>query len=157
MQLGTCTRENTLTPPKDGDDLVLSIDSRVQNKMFNVIKQTALDRGFSGGAGILMDVHNGEILAITSYPEYNQNIMTEGSDRAAISALFAQKNNPFLDRAISGLYIPGSIMKTFIAMGVLEEGIISPTKKILSTGSISIPNPYDPTKRQFSTGKHMDG
>lgn len=145
--VGKVQSENTLTPPKDGDDLVLSIDSRVQNKMFDVIKQTALDRGFSGGAGVIMDVHDGEILAMTSYPEYNQNIMTEGSNREAINALFKQTNNPFLDRTISGLYIPGSIMKPFIAMGVLEEGIISPTKQILSTGSISIPNPYDPTKK----------
>jgi penicillin-binding protein 2 len=49
-----------------------------------------------------------------------------------------------MDRTISGLYTPGSIVKPFLALGALNEGIISPDKKILSTGSISIPNPYFP-------------
>ncbi len=145
--MGKVQSEGTLTPPKDGADLTLSIDSRIQHELYDVIKNTAGDRGFTGGAGVIMDVHNGEILAITSFPEYDQNIVTEGTDRKAINDLFKQKNNPFVDRAISGLYIPGSIIKPFVAMGVLQEGIIDPKKQILSTGSITIPNPYDSTKK----------
>lgn len=145
--VGNVASESVLTPPQGGDNLMLSVDSRVQNKLYEIIKSAALDRGFTGGAGVLMDVHNGEILAITSYPEYDQNIMTDASDSKAVSSFLTRKDTPFLDRAISGLYIPGSIMKPYIAMGVLEEGIIDPRKQILSTGSISIPNPYDPTKK----------
>ena len=48
-----------------------------------------------------------------------------------------------MDRTLSGLYTPGSIVKPFFALGALNEGIIDPSKKILSTGSISIQNPYD--------------
>jgi penicillin-binding protein 2 len=54
------------------------------------------------------------------------------------------KNNPFLNRAIDGLYTPGSIVKPFMAIAALSENIIDPSTKILSTGSISVPNPYDP-------------
>ncbi len=145
--VGKVASESVLTPPQGGDNLMLSVDSRIQSKLYEIIKSAALDRGFTGGAGVIMDVHNGEILAITSYPEYDQNIMTDASDGKAVTSFLTRKDTPFLDRAISGLYIPGSIMKPYIAMGVLEEGIIDPKKQILSTGSISIPNPYDPTKK----------
>ena len=53
----------------------------------------------------------------------------------------------FLNRDISGLYTPGSIVKPFFALGALNENIIDPNTKILSTGSISIPNPYVPTQK----------
>lgn len=144
---GETSSESVLTPPTSGENLVLSIDARVQAKLFEIIKTTVIDRGFVGGAGVIMDVHTGEMLALTSYPEYDQNIMTDRSDSAAVSAFLNRKDTPFLDRAISGLYIPGSIMKPYIAMGVLGEGIISPEKEIHSIGAISIPNPYDPTKK----------
>jgi penicillin-binding protein 2 len=144
---GKVQSESILTPPTDGVNLILSIDSKIQSKLFNTIKQTTSDRGFTGGAGVIVDVRNGEILALTSYPEYNQNLLTDGSDHRSISSLLNQSGKPFLNRAISGLYIPGSIIKPFIAMGVLQEQVIDPLKQILSTGSISIPNPYDPTKK----------
>jgi len=138
--------ESTLVPPIAGDNLMLAVDSKVEAKLFEVIKNTALEREFTGGAGIIMDIHSGEILALTSYPEYDQNTMTQATDRSAIASFLTRKDTPFLDRAVSGLYIPGSIMKPFIAMGVLQEGIISPEKQILSIGAISIPNPYNPDK-----------
>jgi penicillin-binding protein 2 len=53
-------------------------------------------------------------------------------------------NKPFLNRAIGGLYAPGSIVKPILALAALNEGIIDPNKEILSTGSITVPNPYDP-------------
>ncbi len=145
--LGNVESESVLTPPKDGDDLVLSVDLRIQNKLFEIIKSTAEERGFSGGAGVIMDVHNGELLTLLSYPEYDPNVMTDGSDREKIQHFLTNKSNPFLDRAISGMYIPGSIMKPFIAMGVLQEDTINPLKQIESIGFISIPNPYDSTKK----------
>lgn len=146
---GHVQSESTISPPVDGQNLTLTIDSRVQSKLYDTIAQVAQDHNFTGGAGVIMDVQTGEVLAITSYPEYDSNIMTAGTDSSAINSFLSNKNNPFLDRAVSGLYIPGSIIKPFIAMGALEEGIISPTKQILSTGAISIPNPYDPTKRSY--------
>ena len=64
-----------------------------------------------------MDVHTGEMLAITSYPEYNEQILTDGTDKTAIQTFFNEPGNPFLNRAVNGLYIPGSIIKPYIAMG----------------------------------------
>ncbi len=129
-----------------GKDLVTTIDSRVQGELFSLIKNAAENFNFSGGAGVIMNVQNGEIITSTSFPEYNSATLSLGKDSATIQSYINDKRKVFMDRTISGLYTPGSIVKPFFALGALTEGIISPVKQILSTGSISIPNPYDKTK-----------
>jgi penicillin-binding protein 2 len=142
--LGNIVEESIVARPHDGDNLTLSIDSRIQEALFKYIKSTAQDRGFLGGAGVIMDVNTGEIVALTSYPEYSPHILTQGTDSAQIAAYSKDSSNPFLDRAVGGLYTPGSIVKPFVAIGALMEGVVTPDTQILSTGSISVPNPYAP-------------
>jgi len=139
--LGEIQSESVLQPPRNGKNLTLSIDARIQNKLFESIRNTAENVGFKGGAGVLMDVKTGEILALSSFPEYNSQVLTRGVSET-IQRYQNDSRKPFLNRAVSGLYTPGSIIKPFIALGALEEEIITPEKKILSTGSISIPHPY---------------
>ncbi|HEV7701928.1 MAG TPA: penicillin-binding transpeptidase domain-containing protein [Candidatus Paceibacterota bacterium] len=143
---GEIYSENIVNAPKQGPDLVTTIDSRVQMQLFTFIKNLAESGSFAGGAGIIMDVRNGEIITSTSFPEYNSEVLSLGTDKAEINQYITDKRKFFLDRDISGLYTPGSIVKPFFALGALNEGVIDPSKKILSTGSISIPNPYDKTK-----------
>jgi len=140
---GNVQSQNVTRPPVAGQNVTLSIDSRVQNELYKNIQLVAVAHGFQGGSGIIMNVHTGEVIAITSYPEYDSQIMTDKMDKTAINSFLNNPQNPFLDRAISGLYAPGSTVKPYVAMGALNEGVIDPMTKILSTGSISIPNPYD--------------
>ncbi len=142
---GKVQSANTIKPPKQGVDLVLSIDSRLQTKMYKAIEDIATRVGFAGGAGVMMDVTNGEILAMTSYPEYDSEVMSSKTDVARVKSFLNSKSKPFLDRVTDGLYVPGSIVKPYMALGALNEKTIDPLKKILSTGSISIVNDYDPT------------
>ncbi|PIP68994.1 hypothetical protein CO033_02780 [Candidatus Nomurabacteria bacterium CG_4_9_14_0_2_um_filter_32_10] len=136
--------ENIVNIPERGVDLITTIDSRIQTELFTLIKNLSQSNFFLGGAGVLMDIKNGEILSSVSFPEYNSEILSLGKDKENIENYFNDKRKVFLDRTISGLYTPGSIVKPFFAIGALVEGIIDPYKKILSTGSISIPNPYFP-------------
>jgi len=140
---GKVQRQNIVSPPIPGQDLTLSIDADVQNQLYDLLSVHAKDNGFQGGAAVIMDVETGEVLAITSFPEYDHIAFTNG-DRSAVAAASKDPQTPLLNRAIAGLYAPGSIVKPIFAAAALNEGIISPTKQILSTGSISIPNPYDP-------------
>lgn len=144
--LGKIISESTVDEPEDGKALTLSIDAKVNQALYNAIKSAADQFGYVGGAGVLMDVETGEILAITSFPSYDSSVMTDGKDKTAIASYLKDSGKPFLDRAVSGLYTPGSILKPIVALAALNEGIISPDKKILSTGSITVPNPYDPSK-----------
>lgn len=130
--------------PQDGVLLNLSIDARVQKELYQEISTVSRSVGFLSGAGIIMDVTTGEIIAMASYPEYDNNALMEGGDQ--IKKDLENPGQPFLNRAVSGLYTPGSIVKPYIALGALQEKIISPEKQIEGTAYISIPNPYDPTK-----------
>jgi len=141
---GNMQSQNVEQDPVDGKNLTLSIDAALSSEMYTAIASLAKSAGYTGGAGVIMDVHTGEVLALTSYPEYSSQVMTDHTDSALIKQYLADKNNPFLDRVTNGLYTPGSIVKPFIATGALAEHVIDPSTKILSTGSISLPNPYDP-------------
>ncbi len=137
--------ENLIINPIPGIDLILTIDSDVQEILYSSIENSVKNNDFVSGAGIVMDVNNGEILAITSYPEYDNNLMTNASteeEKNKITDLLEDKRTPFLNRAISGLFTPGSVVKPFMAYAALVEGIITPEKKILSTGALVIKNIY---------------
>lgn len=149
--LGKIQSENIIRPPKNGDNVILTIDMNVQNKLHEAISGLAQRAGFSGGAGVIMDVRDGGILALTSYPEYSSQVMSDGSDANAIKSYLENKDKPLLDRVIDGLYTPGSIVKPFVALGALTEHIISPTDVIFSGGSITVPNIYDPSKPSVFT------
>lgn len=139
---GKIQSENIVNTPSRGNDLTTTIDSRIQKEFFRIIQKAAGRSAFTGGAGVMMNVESGEIIAMTSYPEYNNEILSYGKDRKTINGYLNDKRKVFMDRTISGLYTPGSIVKPIFALAALVENIISPTKKILSTGFISIPNPY---------------
>ncbi len=138
--------ENVVQPPQAGQNIDLSIDARVQSALYENIKKIATTVGYNGGAGIIMDVHTGEVLAMTSYPGYSPQVMSDKTDTAAINAALNDPNRPFLDRAVNGLYTPGSIVKPYEAMGVLNEHIIDPSTIVRDIGYITVTNPYDPTQ-----------
>ena len=151
---GEVQSENMVNPPIDGEGLYLSIDARVQEQMYAAIKELSGMSGYRGGAGLIMDVQTGELLTLTSYPEYDPDIVSKGDNKELIREYLTSSQTPLINRAVAGLYTPGSIVKPFVAMGALTENVIDPYKKILSTGSISIPNPYNPKlKTTFKDNK----
>ena len=145
--LGRIVSEIIQKEPQDGKSIKLSIDAEVQARLFRVIREMVYERKYTAGSGVIMDVRNGEILALVNYPEYDPQILSAGKERKKIEEYINDRRKPFLNRAISGLYAPGSIVKPFVAIAALNEGIISPDKKLYSSGSISIPNPYFPDKK----------
>lgn len=139
---GAIISQSITQPPQDGRKITLSLDAKVSQGLYDALAARAQASNFQGGAGVIMDVQTGELIVLTSYPEYSQNALQSG-DAATIRALNASKATPFLDRAVDGLYAPGSIVKPIVAAAALAEGVISEDKQILSTGSISVPNLYD--------------
>lgn len=143
--------------PKNGANVSLSIDSKVQNKLYESISGLAQRAGFSGGAGVIMNVENGEILALSNYPEYSSQVLSDGDNNDTIQTYLTDKNKPFLNRVTNGLYTPGSIVKPFIAVGALTEKIIKPSDIIFSGGSITVPNIYNPDKPSVFTETKAHG
>jgi len=142
--LGKVVGEHVVEPSSPGKELVLSIDAELSEAMYDIIASSTIRAGFRSGAAAIMDVETGEILAMTSYPSYDPEVMADGNDVALIEAYNNDDRFPFLNKVLAGLYAPGSIVKPFMAYAALEEKIIDPYKTIVSTGEIVIPNPYNP-------------
>jgi penicillin-binding protein 2 len=131
--------------PVPGNELQISIDAELSEAMYNIIATSTAQAGFRSGAGAIMDVETGELIALTSYPSYDPEVMADGDDVALIEAYNQDERLPFLNKVISGAYTPGSIVKPFVAYAALEEKVISPDKIIVSNGEIVVPNPYNPS------------
>ncbi len=137
--------ENVTVDPTHGENIRLSIDAGVQAKLQERIKTLAQDYGYVAGAGAIMDIHTGELLALTSYPEYDNNLITNAKTKEENSQVgkdLLDKRQKFLNRAVSGLFTPGSTVKPFMAIAALMEGVITPEKSIFSSGSLVIKNKY---------------
>lgn len=142
---GDIEAENVTVDPTHGENIRLTIDMGVQAKLHERIAALARDYDYNAGAGIIMDVHTGEILAITSYPEYDNNLITNARTKEEKSQLgrdLLDSRHKFLNRAVGGLFTPGSTVKPFVAIAALMENVISPEKNIHSSGALVIKNKY---------------
>ncbi|MBP6884521.1 MAG: hypothetical protein KBC17_01705 [Candidatus Pacebacteria bacterium] len=132
--------------PVPGKNLILSVDARLQGELSRILSEQVATHGFRSASGIMMDATNGEIISITNVPEYNSGIMSLRKDTAKIRQYLTDKRSPLINRAVGGLFVPGSIVKPYIALEVLNQAVIDPLKKLESRGYISIPNPYFPDR-----------
>lgn len=124
--------------PVPGDHLILSIDLEAQEKMEELIAVSLQKNNWDRAAGIAMNPETGEILAIVSWPTYNNNDFSGGISSEKYNGYLSNKNNPLFSRAIAGTYPSGSIVKPLIAAAALQEGIINKNTTVLSIGNITI-------------------
>jgi cell division protein FtsI (penicillin-binding protein 3) len=103
-----------IRPAQPGRDLRLSLDRRIQYLAYRELKAALLEHGASSGSVVILDVASGEILAMVNQPSYNPN-SREGLDPSN------QRN-----RAVTDLFEPGSVLKTFTAAAALETGRYTP-------------------------------
>jgi penicillin-binding protein 2 len=134
--LGQPTRNGQLVsqPPVPGDNLKLSIDSKVQEAGEAALAARGLHGGF-----ITMNVHTGEILGLGSYPTFDPSVFTRPMTQAQVNALYRDEiAAPLTDRATSGLYPTGSTFKPITAIAALESGNLTPTEVINDPGQFEI-------------------
>lgn len=143
--LGEVIGAHVVDMPESGEEITLSIDARLSEAMHDIIATSTLQSGSRSGAAAIMDVHTGEIVAMTSYPSYDPEVMADGDDVELINQYNTDDRFPFLNKVLAGVYTPGSIVKPFVAYAALDQNIISPNKIIVSNGEIVIPNPYNPS------------
>ncbi len=144
--LGEVISENKVHSEIPGKEITLSIDAALSEVMYDLIATTTETNGFRSGAGAIMNVHTGEIIALSSFPSYDPEVLADGDEVALINSYNADSRFPFLNKVVGGAYVPGSIVKPFMAYGALKENIIDPMKIIVSNGALVLPNKYDPEK-----------
>lgn len=125
-------------PPTPGKNLYLSIDLEAQNKLEELIKNSFAKNGKKKSAAIAMDPRDGSVLAMVSWPTFDSNLFAGGITQKDYDAYLKDENNPLFNRAISGTYPSGSIVKPVIAAAALEEKIITQRQTIMSVGGLQI-------------------
>ena len=115
--------------PIPGKNVILTIDLPLQQKTEEALAQTVKQYGATGGAFVIVDVNSGEVLSSASYPTYNVNDFSKNYTK-----LSKDKNKPFFNRCLSGLYAPGSTFKPITAIAAMESGNLIPNEKIKTTG-----------------------
>ena len=138
---GNITDEYITKEAVAGSDVILTIDANLQatteKALANNIKKIA-SGGFSktseakAGAAVVMNVKTGEILAMASYPDYEPELFVNGISQKKLDEY--NKGDNIFNRAISGVYAPGSTFKMITAIAGLETGAITPTEKINDVG-----------------------
>jgi len=125
-------------PGQDGHNLVLSLDIELQKELEEVIIAYLSRLKLDKAAAVIMDPNNGEVLAMVSFPSYNNNIFARGISEEEYNEIINHPDKPLFNRCISGEYPSGSIIKPVIAASALEEGIISEWTSFNSVGGIRI-------------------
>ncbi len=125
--------------PEPGNHVMTTLDLRLQEKVEEVLANTieSLADTKEKGAIIVQSVNGGGILAMASYPTYD--LSTVYSSTEAYKAVSDDPRNPFVNRATSEIYYPGSTFKPLVAIAALEEGLVTPTEEIQDTGALQLP------------------
>jgi len=123
-------KEISRVEPKVGDNLKLTIDEKVQKAGEGALASYGLP-----GAFVAMDVRNGEVLGMGSYPTFDPSVYTPPVSTSAVKALTDDEDTPLLDRAIQGEYPTGSTFKAVTGSAALQSGLISPSFTFNDTGS----------------------
>lgn len=135
--------------PAQGDTLVLTLDLKLQRAAAAALDEAISKAGVSAGAIVALDPRNGEILAMVSRPTFDINAFAKGIDPLTFSSLANDPGHPLLNRAISGLYPPGSTFKMVMAAAGLQEGVITPQTKVHCGGAIYVPYTFNEAMRQI--------
>jgi penicillin-binding protein 2 len=132
--------EYVISETKTGDSLYLTIDIELQEKFYELLRKGVKSSSAVGGAGIIEDVKTGEILAMVSYPSYDNNLFVGGISYKAYTSLLKSKSLPLINRAISVQMPPGSTFKSIVAPSALDAGAITRYTKYTSRRGYTFSN-----------------
>ncbi len=126
--------------PKKGKELVLSIEAKLQKKIYEVLKKIIDDnQDATGAVAVAINPQNGKVLALVNLPSFDNNLFSEGiKNLEDYEKLVNNPQKPLINRAITGEYPPGSTFKPMIAAIALEEGIIKENTIINCQGLITV-------------------
>lgn len=118
-RLGQVIQElEVLKPPRPGHDLILSIDRRIQFIAYRALQSALQKFKVMSGTVVVLDAKTGEVLAMVNHPSYNPNKRP------------ARTDGKYRNRAVTDLFEPGSVIKSFTVAAALDSGLFQPETKI---------------------------
>jgi cell division protein FtsI/penicillin-binding protein 2 len=119
--------QNVNIPAKDGENVVLSIDTNIQNHVEEALKAGLEKINATNGSVLVMNPNNGQVMAMANYPSYSPAEFSKVTDASV-----------FNNATISVPYEPASVMKTFTMATGVEKGVMTPQSTYTNTGSVTI-------------------
>lgn len=140
--------------PIPGNYVMLTIDSELQKTLEDSLKNTveAIGDDCNAGAAVVIEVNSGDVLAMGSYPTYDMSRFNEDYEM-----LVKNESNPMLNRAVSGLYSPGSTFKPVTAIAAIGTGNLAMGEQIICTGVYTAYEDYQPVCWIWSEARHTHG
>lgn len=149
---GRTVNQTVRTEAEAGKNIMLTLDLKLQEAVEDALASQInlmVARGIEdpenyptdvgGGAAVVIDVNSGEILAVASYPTFNLATYNEDYNELVKNELL-----PMFNRAVSGIYSPGSMFKVVTSVACLEEGLISPDTVIEDLGKYTLYKDFQP-------------
>ena len=131
----------TSVEPQAGSDVVLTIDIGLQRAAEEALEKvietvrTTVSPACAAGSVIVLDVTNGDVLAMASAPSYSPNVFVGGISMDDWEELMSEESeNPLMNRAIAGTYPSASTIKPFVALAALDNGIATPESAYYCSG-----------------------
>ena len=124
---GKRIKQIQVDPGKAGDNYRTTIDLEVQKFTSKVLEDKA-------ASVCVMDIYNGDIITMVSSPSYDPNSFVHGIDKKYWDSLLSNEKKPLNNKAIAGLYPPGSTIKTIVALSALENDVWNPKKYVTCSG-----------------------
>ena len=130
---GRVIRELERKEGQPGDDLALTLDAGLQ-------RYVAARLADESAAAVVLGVHGGDVLALTSSPSYDPNAFNKGIAVADWNALLENPLKPLISKVIAGQYPPGSTFKMIVALAAMEAGVASAGHQVTCSGKIELGN-----------------
>ena len=132
--VGRVIRELSRQEGQPGVDLRLTIDRDLQKLAADRLKEE------KSASAVILDVHNGDVLALSSVPGFDPNEFVTGLSSKTWRRLINDPYAPLTNKAISGLYAPGSTFKMVVALAALEARIVAPDHRVFCRGHTQLGN-----------------
>ncbi len=126
------------TAPEDGHNLVLGIDYDLQKKVEDVLKTSLGKLGLKKASVVIENPKNGEILALVSWPAYDNNVFARGIKSGDYNKLLKDPSRPLFNRVMSGEFPIGSTFKPVMSAAALQEKVITENTSFMSTGGLHV-------------------
>lgn len=137
--------------PVPGNHLKLSIDLEMQYNLEKIIRNKLKEINKNRASAVVLNPNNGEILALVSYPSFDNNDFSGGINYQTYQEYLENEDNPLFNRVIGGNFPAGSVIKPAIATAALEEKIINSQTQFLSNGGLQVGDWFFP---DWLTGGH---
>lgn len=135
---GAERRTVSVDEPSPGSSVVLTLDHEIQKHLESALHVGLSIAGQRRGAAVAVDPRDGSILGLVSLPGYDNNAFADSVTSKDYAALVNNPDQPLLNRAVSGQFPSGSTIKPFYVAAALQEGVVTPTTTVVSSGGVSL-------------------